>query len=187
MKTSLVLIGVTALMAGSTFAGPEVIIKQRAKELRDQNNVRQGVAPPTQPVQPASAATVTPPPSPGLTKLQTDMAAIKANAPATPEQKRQLAKDLLFLAQGPIKPSQAAADKLAEDLAAALTEAPLPAAHRARFAQELDAVLNPGKYPQARLEAIYQDIQATFQANNLNRTKAAALSEQVKALTTSAK
>ena len=32
------------LFAGGVFAGPETIIRERAKELANQNNVRQGVA-----------------------------------------------------------------------------------------------------------------------------------------------
>jgi hypothetical protein len=45
--------------------------------------------------------------------------------------------------------------------------------------QELDAVLNPGKYPQARPEKIIEDIQAIFQENGLSRMKALAIANDV--------
>jgi hypothetical protein len=183
MRTSLALLGAAVLLAGSALAGPEVIVREHAKELSNQNNVRQGVAPPTQPANPATAtpATAAPRPSPAITKLQTDLAAIKADCPATAEQKQKIAQDLVLAAQA-AKPSAATAEKLSADLAAAFAEKPLPAASRVRLAQELDAVLNPGKYPQAKLEGIYADVQAIFQANGLKRNTAVAIAEDVKAL-----
>ena len=100
MKTAFALIGAAVLLAGSLFADP-IIVKQRALELRDQNNVRQGVAQPNQPAQPAQPATA---PATGaaptpiqlsIGKLRADLAGIKANAPVTAEQKQQLTKDLI--------------------------------------------------------------------------------------------
>ena len=61
MKTVLALIGAVTLAAGSLVAGPDVIILQRARELRDQNNVQQGVTPPGQPTQPVQPATTSGP------------------------------------------------------------------------------------------------------------------------------
>ena len=48
--------------------------------------------------------------------------------------------------------------------------------------QELDAVLNPAKYPQAKLEGIIRDVQAIFQENGLARMKAVAIADDVKAI-----
>ena len=68
MKTVLSLVGAATLVAGSVFAGPDVIIKQRAKEIRDQNNVRQGVTSPGQAASPSqpSAPSASSAPSPVL-------------------------------------------------------------------------------------------------------------------------
>src|SRR5882724_9851250 len=165
MKRPLVFVCAATLLAASSFAGPDVIIRQRAKELSNQNNVRQGVAPPTQPApaaQPAAAAPQAP--SQSVTRFQSDLAVVKADAPATADQKQKLANDLMAIAQG-TKPSQAAATKLAEDLAVAAAAKPLSPASRARLAQEIDAVLNPSKYPQAKMQAIFDDVQAIFQEN----------------------
>jgi hypothetical protein len=45
-------------------------------------------------------------------------------------------------------------------------------------------VLNPSKYPQAKIQAIYDDIQAIFQENGADRKQAAAIVEDVKAFGT---
>jgi len=181
MKSTFVLLGVSSLIAAGAFAqGSDIIIRERAKELRNQNNVRQGVPPPTQPAQPNAASTPAPQPQ-SLVQLQTDLAAIKADSPVTAQQKQKLAGDLIAAAQG-AKPSAAAVTKLAEDLSAAFATKPLSAAARARLAQELDAVLNPGKYPQANMPGIFADIQAVFQENGLERKRAVAIADDVKAL-----
>jgi hypothetical protein len=186
MRTTLAVLAMGLLLAGSAGAavtGAENIIKQRAKELSDQNNVRQGVAPPTQaPAPPAAAPKSTPaPPSAALTQFQTSLAAIKIGDAVTDPWKQKLIQELTAVAQS-VKPTQTVAAKMIEDLTAALAENPLPSASRARLVQELDAVLNTGKYPQAKLDGIFADVQAIFQENGLARPKAVAIAEDVKAL-----
>ncbi|HZR18068.1 MAG TPA: hypothetical protein VFE51_12305, partial [Verrucomicrobiae bacterium] len=92
-------------------------------------------------------------------------------------------QEIVAGAQG-AKPSLKSAAKLAADVSAACADKPLSATSRARFVQELDAVLNPGKYPQARLDGIIKDIQAIFQDNGLARMKAVAIANDVQALAT---
>ena len=55
MKRVFVLLGAAMLLTASSFGQADVIIKKRAQEIRDQNNVRQGVTPPSQPAQPSTA------------------------------------------------------------------------------------------------------------------------------------
>jgi len=181
MKTILTPIALAVLLTGNLFAGPDVIIRERAKELRDQNNVRQGVAPPTQAPQPATVANAPTGPtlSPSLVRFQAELAGIKADAPVTPDQKQKLSQDVLMAAQGN-KPTPESVNKFVVDLTAAFSEKPLSATSRARFTQELDAVLNPAKYPQAKMDGIFTDMQATFQENGLARSKAVALVEKAK-------
>jgi len=92
-----------------------------------------------------------------------------------------MVQDLALAPQG-AKPSRTALTKLADDLSAAFAEKPLSPTSRARLVQELDAVLNPGKYPQAKLEGIFADIQAIFQENGLSRNKAVVIADDVKAI-----
>lgn len=194
MKTRFVLALAAVLVAGGTAfgQGSAVIIKQRAKELRDQNNVEQGVPSPAPPV-PSSAPAAATPSTPAapltpqqqlLVRLRSDLFAIKPEAQASAGMKQRLARDLIAAAQGPDKPSPAAAAKLAEDLASALSEKLLSNATRTRLLQDVNAVLNPQKLPQYQLSDIVGDIQAIFQANNLDRKEAAAIAEDAKALAT---
>lgn len=187
MKTKLALVGCAALFVASAFGGSETIIRERAKELRNQNNVRQGVASPSgTPQAGVAAAPMAPVASPAVSRLQSDLAALQANVAATPAQKQKLAQDLIAVAQGS-KPSLATASKWAEDIAAASFEKPLSATSRARLVQELDALLNPGKYPQAKPDGIYADIQAIFQENGLKRNKAVEIADDVKAVAAEAR
>ncbi len=190
MKTAFTLLGAVVFLAGSVFADP-IIVKKRALELRDQNNVRQGVTPqnlpgqPVQPKQPVSPA-ASPAPDPvlqqNLAKVRADLAAVQANAAITPRQKQQLATNLLACAQGPGKPSPGSAAALADSLLAALAQKPLPEASRNRLVSRLAAVLNPGKIQASQMQAVYDDIQAIFQANGMQRREAVNLANQVKAV-----
>jgi hypothetical protein len=185
MKTALTALGTILLASACVYADPAVIIRERAKELSNQNNVRQGVASSadTQPAQPAVAnvAPAGPTLSPSLLRFNTELASIHADTLVTSEQKQKLAQDLILSAQGP-KPSLVSASKLASDLSNAFAEKPLSSTSRARFVQELDAVLNPGKYPQAKLDGIIRDVQAIFQDNGLARMKAVAIADDVKTI-----
>ncbi len=185
MKIALVTAAANVLIIGSVMAGPETIVRERAKELSNQNNVRQGVAPPTQAPQPAatpgSTAPAAPPKSQAVLQFEADLGSIKADAPASPAIKQKLAADILAIAEG-TKPTPAAAGKLAEDLATAASAKPLKPEYRSRLGLELDAILNPAKYPKSNPSGIYADIQATFQANGVERNQAVSVADDVKGL-----
>jgi hypothetical protein len=185
MKTLLSLIGASALVAGSLFAQSDVIILKRAREIRNQNNVQQGVAAPTQPTAPATAPATSASLTPiqrSIAKLRGDLTAIKANAPLTAEQKQQTTRDLMAVAQGANKPSQPLAANLAGSLAAAFAEKPLADKDCSRLLSDLAAVLNPARIQPAQMQAIYADIQAIFQANGMARKDAVKIVDQVKAV-----
>ena len=96
------------LLADTVFAQADMIIKKHALELRDQNNVRQGVAPPSQAARPVTAPAQGTSPTPvqqSIAKLRADLTAIKANSQVTPDQKQKITKDLIAVAQGASKPS----------------------------------------------------------------------------------
>jgi hypothetical protein len=187
MNRAFAMIGAASLVASSLFADP-IIVKQRALELRNQNNVRQGVTSPSQPAPPSQPA-VTPgtsaAPTPiqlSIAKLRTDLTAIKAGSPATAAQKQQITKELMAVAQGASKPSQATAATLANSLAAAFADKPLADKDCSRLLSDLAAVLNPAKIQASQMQAIYADIQAIFQANGMARNSAIKIVDQVKAV-----
>ena len=186
MKATPALTTAVALLAASAFAQSDVIIKQRAKEIRDQNNVRQGVTPPAAPAQPARpAAATSSSPTPvqqSLAKVRADLTAIKLNSTVTPEQKQQLAKDLLATAQGANKPSSAKVATLADELSAAVAQKPLSDTDRNRLLTDLAAVLNPANIQPAQMQTIIADVQAIFQVNGLARKDAVRITDAVKAV-----
>ena len=98
----------------------------------------------------------------------------------TPEQKQKLAADITNGAQ--TKPSQTAANKLADDLAAAFSSKPLSSANLGRFVQQVDALINPSKFPSAKPDGIYGAIRAAFIENGLDQKLAAAIVDDLKAL-----
>ena len=188
MKTTLALLGPALLLAATAFAGPDVIIKQHAKDIRDQNNVRQGVAPPVATVQPArpsattAAATAPTPVQQSLARLRADLVAIKPNGPVTPEQKQQVARDLQAAAQGTKKLSYGTAAGLANELSAALAQKSLPDSALSRLLTDLAAVLNPANIQAAQMQAICSDIRAIFETNSLAHKDAVKIADAAKAI-----
>lgn len=189
MKRILLLALLSALVETSFGAGSEAIIRQRAKDLSNQNNVRQGVPPSYPPAQPPAANNAAAAPRSNLTpqqqallRLQNDLAAIKPNAPVATEQKQKLAASLLALTQSGKKPDASVANKLAADIASTLSQKTLPEATRSRLAQDLYAVFNPANVPAAQMQEIVSDVQAIFQTIGLNRKEAVTISDQTKAI-----
>ncbi len=188
MKRCIALVIVLAVVPVTLlFAGSEQIIKQRARELSNQNNVRQGVKPaapaPTAPTyQTNAAAQPLTPQQPALTRLQTAISGIRPESPATAEKTQQLGRDLLAIAAGTPKPSAQSVNKLAEALSSALTEKLLSNPTRNRLVQDLNAVLNSGKISQTQMQDVVADIQAVFQSSGVDRKDAAKVSAAANAL-----
>jgi len=190
MRSLSILAGVLLLMAANALgAGSENIIKQRAKDLRDQNNARQGVPPPSQPVTPAyssAPASATRPVSaqpanPALPKLQATLESVKRDSTITDQLKSQVSTDLLAVAQGR-KPSEATTGKLAQELLTALAEKPLESKRLSRVVQNLGVVLNAGKSTPAKVDDALFTMEATFQAEGLARAKAASIARTAKSV-----
>jgi hypothetical protein len=185
MKATHALVSAITLLAATAFAQSDVIIKQRAKEIRDQNNVRQGVAPPSAPARPASSSAPSASPTPvqqSVAKVRADLAAIQPGSTVTAQQKQQLAADLLATAQGASKPSSATVAALTEQLSTAIAQKPLSDKDRNRLLTDLAAVLNPANLQPAQMQAIYGDIQAIFQVSGMDRKDAVKLTEAFKAI-----
>jgi hypothetical protein len=188
MKKSLLIAVIAAGASGLMMAGPgsDMIIKQRAKDLNNQNNVRQGIAAPAAPAPGTAAARSTAaaaPATPAQTaaaRLQADLGALKTGTAATAEQKQKIARDLTASATGGAKPSSGTVTKLANDLAG--SAAAVPAPERSRLAQDLTAVLNAGNFQGKQIEAIVADVQAIFQANGVARPAAVAIADDAKAI-----
>lgn len=166
-----------------------MIIKNRAKETVNQNNVRQGVPPPTppaaQPVTPTPANPGAPSPAmaqaQNIARLKTDLAGFKTGGVATAEQKQQFIKDLAVSARS-TKPSLPTVTKFVDSLLPGLSEATLTSDQQGRLAQNLEAVLNSKPLPASQFDAIVADVQAILQVGSVKRTKAAAIASNLKAV-----
>jgi hypothetical protein len=176
----------TAVLASLTaFGGPEQIIKQRAKDVRDQNNARQGV-PPQQP-QPAPApATVRPatvPPSQGaVSELQSSLNSIKAGSKVTEDQLDRVALSLIGDATGPNKLSIGTANKLAKSLANALSEKLLTNALRTKLTQNLHTLLNPGGMNSRQSQGMIDEMQKSLETAGVSKETTAALGKDLLAM-----
>jgi len=162
-------------------------IKRRAKELSNQNNVRQGVTPPSQaaakPATPAAANTPAPvvvTAQQAVARIQADIAAVKLGTPATSEQKTQFLKDIGVASRGAIKPSLPTVTKFVNELTAALAEKALGASEQARLAQDIEAVLNSVAMPLTQFDAVIADVQAILQVGDVKRTVAAAIANDLR-------
>jgi len=162
-------------------------IKRRAKELSNQNNVRQGVTPPAQP---QTRPTVTPQvsstkpavtPQQGIAKLQADIAAIKAGSPATAEQKQQFIKDIAAACRG-TKPSLTTVTDFVNELTSALGGKPLDPAQQSRLAQNVDGILNSTAMSSSQFDAIIADVQAILQVGSAKRSAATSAANRLKAV-----
>ncbi|MCU0784048.1 MAG: hypothetical protein MUF81_08375 [Verrucomicrobia bacterium] len=163
-------------------------IKRRAKELSNQNNVRQGVptpAPPRAYPAPTAArpATATPAATPqqGVAKIQAAIAGLKLGSPATAEQKQQFIKDIASACRG-TKPSLPAVTAFVNEVTVALTEQTLEAVQQSRLAQDIEAVLNSTTMPLSQFDAIIADVQAIFQVGGAKRNQAASAANNLKAV-----
>jgi hypothetical protein len=183
MKTLLALIAIgTMVSVNCPGAGVDAIIKQHARDLATQNNNRYSAPAPAPAVPaPPTAAPTVPTLAPSLVNFDSELASLSAGTPANAVQQKKLAQDLLEGAQG-AKPSGATATNLVQHLTEAFAQKPLSSANRSIFVRELDAVLNPGKYPQARLEGIFGSIERMFRLNGANDAQASQIVEQVKAM-----
>lgn len=177
MKTRIIL--AIALAATSVLAGPEHLIKQKAKDVRDQSNARQGVpprpatTPPAPAIQrPTGVQIVSTPAQQSLARFQADLAAIKQGSSLDAPAKQKIISDLLGAAQS-TRPGPGTADRFITSIHKAFAAKPLPATARAKLVMNIDAVLNPLKYPQAKMDAIFDDIRSIFQNNGADVVLAA--------------
>jgi hypothetical protein len=189
MKTLIAAAILVGLLAPPTFGqGSAVMIKNRAKEVVNQNNVRQGVPPTSQPPPsptPGQGNPATPSPAVvqahNIAKIKTDIAGFKTGSLATAEQKQQFIKDLAVAARS-TKPSLPTVTKSVDSLISGLSEASLTSDQQSRLAQNIESVLNSKPLPASQFDAIVNDVQAIFQVGGVKRTTAVSIASDLKAV-----
>jgi hypothetical protein len=132
--------------------GAEVIIKNKAKAIRDANNARQGIEPnqPAAPAAPAPGSTATnaprgidPAQQANIDKLTDDIASIKPGVRVPLDQRAQIQADTLVLAKG-AKPSGQSLTNLVKDLSLALAgkSVALKDTSPTQLARDINVVVN---------------------------------------------
>ena len=172
MKASVAILGVL-LVAGSAFADPYVIAKQRARQTSDQNaaeqqQIQNAAGGPAQ----SAPATVTPgspvpPPNPMLQAtlknigdLQANFTALSSAATVKPDpaQKADLLNSLSQAAQAK-KASSDSVKKLAADLISALSGNKLAIAPQKKLTAQVHALFNSGHLTDAQQKTMFDEIQ----------------------------
>jgi len=186
MKTLIVASLFVGLFAPVAFGQYGQAVK-RAKELNNQNNVRQGVPPPAPPQAPPAATAPRAASSNAVTqvqsvaKIQADLVGFKPGAAGFDAQKQKLTTDLAAVARGP-KPTLATVKKFADSLAAVLPAATLTTDQQVRLAQNIDAVCNARGTSATQFDKIIEDTQAILEVGTVGRFTAIGVASDLKAI-----
>jgi len=148
-------LAVLALCSGHAFAQASRVL-QKARDMRDQNNARQGL-PPAPPLQtpasgapaPATAASpgasVLPQDDTAYRKLVADIAVLKIKKEVTIDLKKQLIEDLNACVKGDIRPPPESVTKLGGDLATTVNDKKLSGADQTQLAKSVYIILNSAR------------------------------------------
>jgi hypothetical protein len=183
------------LLVGNVFAGPESIIKQKAKDISNNNNAQQGLPPQYPPAQPATPATPAPkPPAPAaptapalappqLTPDQAPFARVVADLNTVKaDDSDRLGNDLMAMARGANKPSAATVQKLAKDLVTALAGKTLSLAQRTHLAQDIQALLAGTAVPAAQMDGLVADVLGILKKAGADVTATTAVGDDLQAM-----
>lgn len=158
------------------------IAKQRAKDVVNQNNVRQGVGAPAAPAQPPAAQPGRPLPPDPVAKLKADIAAITGNSAVPVELKKQFTTNLMACARGSRKPTLATVEKFAGSLSAALAGKGIEPSVQTRLVQDINLALNSASLSAQRTAEVGDDVQAILQTAGLTRGAAVNITGELKAI-----
>lgn len=180
MKMFLATIMLLAFITSGARAAGIVDIKQKAR------NVTQQPAPAPAPAakpaaQPANTPALPEAQQQNITRLQADLAALVIKTQVTPGLAQQFQKDLIAAVQGPSKPGRDSISRLAEDLAAALTDRKLSAVQQTRLAKALHVVLN-SSYSPTEAVAHANDALAILKAIGAGQAEVQAVANDLKAI-----
>ena len=194
MKALLCALLIIAIAVGVVHAGPEHLIKQRSKDVRDQSNERQGVVSPSPSGAPAgsppSPQPATAPPaarpsgpalSPQASQLAQSLGSLSAGADVTESQKQQLHESLVQAARGEVRPSEAKIRRLAGDLAAAAEGTSLNSSQRSTLASQLERALNES-LEASEMEALASQVLETLRGAGAGKVDATIVANDLKSI-----
>jgi hypothetical protein len=172
---TLVLSASVGLAAAAAFgqSGVAEQVKQRAKQLNEQNNIRQGLAAPAPPAQPHPPAATPPDPVLAATlqniaNLQREFSSLQTNS-AT---KQPLINDLIAAAQS-TRPSNRSVSKLVDDLATGFRGKHFSREQLHKLAQNTRAVFNSSHLSKRQETLILDEVQRILQDGGASSDDAA--------------
>jgi methyl-accepting chemotaxis protein len=181
----------TALFVNHSFGqGVQEMIKQKAKNIRDQNNARQGVPPPQAPPPPSAPAAPSGPQGisqaqqQSIDKLSTDLSAIKPGSEATADQKQQISTDILALAKGVSKPSKESLTKLVNNLSATLSDKSTSMTQQPQLAKSINVVVNSGNLTLGQSQAFIKAALDALKSAGVNEQQLQSIGTDLKSIVT---
>ena len=167
----------------------EVIVRERAKGVVNQNNARQGA----QPAAPAPAnpgAPMTAPPVPSrptiqqqhIAKLKADLARVRQEGKVTDESKKEFARDLLVTAQGSGKPDLTTLTNLAQHWLTAVASRDVTAAADDKLVSKVVVLLNSGGLSATRTQELADESQAALQSAGVSAAAAAKINADLQSV-----
>ena len=185
MKTIAAILATTLLAAITAQAGPETIAKQRAKEVVNQSNVRQGVgAPAAPPPQTPAAQPGHAQPADPVAKLKADVAAIVEKPSVSADFKKQFTTELLADARGSKKPARATVEKFGNSLCDALVGKSIETSVQTRLVQNIHTALNSASLTPQSTTKVGDDVQAILQTAGVTRALSVSIAGELKAIAT---
>ena len=170
-----------SLNAGAQI-GSQAIIKQRAKDVANQNNNR-GTQPPqpgaqAAPQQPHVSTTPLTAGQQAYARFQSQLFAVNTNTAAT--LKPILVKDMAEVAQGANKPSTGTLTKLSDHLTTAYAEAKMDMPSKTRLAQCIAVLLNSANTAPNQKEAMLKDVETILKNGGASEENASAVVADLK-------
>ena len=117
-----------------------------------------------------------------IQKLTSDLQAIKKGSQVTPEMKQALKNDLMAMAEGATKPDQALVQKLADDLADAMSDGNISASEKAKLTNDLYAVMNSANIPASEVNQAVADAQVLLAASGVDKQDVQTIANDMKAI-----
>lgn len=190
MKTFCCFALTSVVAALAAVAGPEQLVKERAKQVRDRNKESQGV--PSQPNTPAPTAPAAPAPavrpaqgstkpSP-LAKIRADIAAWQNPKAVNEDSKKEFTKDVLAAVRGSKSPATASVNQFGGKLSAAIAGKSLGGSELSRLADNINLAVNSASLSDERTDEIAAQVQSDLEKSGVDVTAASGVADRLKEL-----
>ncbi len=102
-------------------------------------------------------------------KLKGDLLSIQEASQVTPAQKEALKSDLMAMVDGAVKPDPALVQKLADDLADALSDGEISSREMAKLVGDLEAVMNGANVSMSEVDKAISDVKAILLSSGVSQ------------------